>query len=94
VAYAGKMSCVSAAGFADLCIGKGPTLNLRLFRLKAWLILARVFFCSAVVRIPPAVTLRISHASLRGDTTHSSESMKLSRPVRMVATDHAAFHLA
>ena len=73
------------------------TQNFRFARLWACDLPAKIFFSSSEVLVAPAVILRVSSTGEldrgTGSWTHSSESMKLRRPVRMVATDHAAFHL-
>ncbi len=72
----------------------GFTLNFRLFKLNVWLCFANIRFSASVVRTAPAVILVLSaFPGEYGDQMYSSLSIKLSSPVRIVATDHAAFHL-
>lgn len=61
------------------------SLNFLLFRLKACDFCANSRFWLSVVLTAPAVILRREKGLRR--TTHSSLSIKLRRPVKIVATD-------
>jgi hypothetical protein len=65
--------------------------NFLLFRLNACDLAANSRFWASVVLTAPAVILSCELG--QHSSTHSSLSMKLSRPVRIVATDQAAFHV-
>lgn len=72
-----------------------PTRNFLFAQLNAWDALASLCLSSSVVRIEPVVILagKVSPCSSGARQTHSSPSINDRAPVRIVATDHAAFHV-
>jgi hypothetical protein len=87
---------VSLARHRDII---GRTLNFLFAILNPCEAAANLFFSSSVVFTAPVVILhsiqlvsRIPHITKKGVKTHSSPNIKLNKPVKIVATLHAAFH--